>query len=267
MALNFDNQAAEYDSRAGLTKGVPEQIAKTIEQLAPAPINGLLLEVGAGTGQIGYCLQRLLWQYVGFDISPRMLAHFRGRFTADEEAPSLVEADGNQAWPVADRSAGVVFSSRTLHLLDRDHVVNEVFRVATGRGTVLVTGHVERSPESVPAVMRRQMRRLLREQGYQGRSGSDSRRAIFEACQARGAEPIAPVVAARWSVDTSPLQSIRSWENKPSLAGNDVPAAVKEKVLSDLRAWATKCYNGLHQTVATDEAYVLEGARLAPHHH
>ncbi len=264
MKFSFDDQAEQYDERAGLAAGVPDQITEAIERLAAAPAGGLLLEVGAGTGQIGRCLRRLPLRYVGFDISTRMLARFRDRFTANEALPDLHQADGNGPWPVGDGSVDVIFSSRTLHLLDSRHVVNELFRVAALRGAVLLTGHVQREPDAVSAVMRNQMRRLLRDHGYEGRSSSDARQAIFEACRARGAQPIEKVVAANWSINEAPLRSIQSWQGKSGLAGIDVPPAVKENILSQLRSWASRHYNGLDHSFETDEEYVIEGVRLTP---
>ncbi len=262
MTISFDRQAEQFDARAGLPDDACLAIAAAIIQMAGDPPDGLLVEVGAGTGQIGQHLLRAVPRYAGFDLSGAMLQVFRERFELHEREAQLIEADGNQRWPVADASADVIFSSRTLHLLDRGHVVREVFRVAAARGAALITGRVRREPNSVKAEMRRQMRVLLRDEGIEGRDSQRNRRDLFDDCVARGARLLDPRVAARWQIEHAPLASIESWQAKEGLAGVSVSAKVKQNVLKRLHAWAVDRFGDLLQPLAMQETYVLEGVAI-----
>ena len=76
--VTFDAQAADFDRRAGLPAGAARRIAAAVMELAPAG-RGVLLDLGAGTGQIGEHLSRGArgTGYVGLDLSGPMLDVFR----------------------------------------------------------------------------------------------------------------------------------------------------------------------------------------------
>lgn len=262
MRTRFDSQATNYDRRAGLPEAAIGEIVRSIAEIAEAPTGGLLLEVGPGTGQIGCELCKLPLRYVGFDISAAMLQQFRQRLEPGGVTPELIVADGNRKWPLADASADVLFSSRALHLLDHEHVVVELFRVASTEGAVLLTGSVRRAEHSVKEQMRRQLRQFLQEHAIEGRSRDASRQRIFQHCCAIGAKRLSPRVAASWFVSHTPRQSIESWDNKEGLVGTDVPANVKKSVLTRLQAWALTQYKDLQQPSEMEESYVLEGVRI-----
>jgi len=193
-----------------------------------ADAESVLLEIGAGTGQIGEHLLQLPVRYIGVDLSGQMLQVFRERVSP--VVPQLIQLDANRRWPVENGSTSVVFSSRTLHLLDREHVVQEFFRVAAPAGAVLISGRARRDPTSVQAEMRQRMRQLLREVGVEGRASERNLQAMFDACCAAGARRIEPRVAHRWVVERSPLRSIEAWQGKDGLAGIAVSAESKRVV-------------------------------------
>src|SRR5438046_1422972 len=120
---SFDAQAGSFEHRAGLPAGIPERIATALVQWSEDGPGEVLLEVGAVTEQIGFALCRLPLRYVGFDASAAMLDVFRRR--AGSRTVSLIYADGNYRWPIAEGSVRAVFSSRAVHLLPLDHVVAE----------------------------------------------------------------------------------------------------------------------------------------------
>ena len=90
-AVSFDGQAADFDLRAGLPPGIARQVAAAVAELVPAassaPANrGVVLDLGAGTGQIGehlagMCGARGGGRYLGIDLSGPMLAVFRRKLT------------------------------------------------------------------------------------------------------------------------------------------------------------------------------------------
>src|SRR5262249_1659069 len=154
---SFDEQAVSFDRRAGLPDAVCAAIAREVLALARAGATDLVLEIGAGTGQIGYHLCTGPARYLGFDASAAMLQVFGRRCRDGGRAASLLHADGRRRWPVDDGAARAIFGSRALHLLPVEHLVDEALRTAAPRGAALIVGRVQRSPDSLRSVLRRQM--------------------------------------------------------------------------------------------------------------
>ncbi len=88
-ASTFDEQAPRYDARVGLPESVAAAVASEIVACAGLRTDDLVLELGAGTGEIGTHLARLPVRYVGIDNSAPMLQIFRAkaRHTARIIAP------------------------------------------------------------------------------------------------------------------------------------------------------------------------------------
>ncbi|HEX8907051.1 MAG TPA: class I SAM-dependent methyltransferase [Longimicrobiaceae bacterium] len=258
----YEDQATHFDERAGIPVHVEEAVAREVVSLTGLGNGGLLLDVGAGTGSLSLSLVRWVDRYVGFDRSPAMVAVFRGLVGDPGPGVELLVADGNERWPVEDRSTSVVFSARAIHHLDPAHVAAEARRVLRPPGGWLVLGRVRRPPDSPKSEMRRQMRRLLAAEGYPGRSGDAAAEAVFGVLERLGGERAEPRVAGRWTVRHRPADSIAAWEGKSGLAGVEIPAEVKDRVLSDLRAWAAERFGSLDAPLPQEEAFEIAAIRI-----
>jgi len=259
----YDDQATRFDERAGLPPDAAEAVAAALLDIAGEPRGETWLDVGAGTGVLGLPLLRRGVRYVGFDRSPAMLEVFREKLAREKLDAGLHAADGNQRWPVDDRRVGVVFSARALHHLDPAHVVAETRRVLQGSGGWLMAGQVRRPQDSVKAVMRRQMRRLLEAHGYQGRNHRAGVEAVFEQLERAGGRRIAPRIAARWTGEHRPVDSLAAWEGKAGLAGLDVPSEVKASVLEELRGWVRERYADPRQPLPQEESFEVAAISVA----
>jgi ubiquinone/menaquinone biosynthesis C-methylase UbiE len=267
---SFDDQGGTFDERAGLPGSVAEDVAAAVVSLGGLDSGDLLVEVGAGSGDIGCHLVGRV-TYVGFDLAPSMLDVFRDRLGARASVAGLVVADGDAAWPVADGSARAIFGSRSLHLLSLPHVLAEIHRVGAPEGVTVLVGRVVRDESSVRMWMRRQMRRLLHETGIAGQSGGGKfARHLVEACAESGsryvAAPIEPHEVTRWPVAASPADSLAAWAGKDGLAGIAVDARTKHDVLERLRSRAVTEFGDLDRRVEATEAYVLNGVRFSRNH-
>ncbi len=258
----YEDQAGEFDERAGLPAEAAERVAGALLALTGGEARRWL-EVGAGTGVLGIPLLRRPVGYAGFDRSPAMLDVFRRRAEAEGLSPLLTVADGNQGWPADDGAADAVLCSRTLHHLDGNHFAAEARRVLGGEGGWVLLGRVRRPRDSPKSVLRRWMRRLLADAGYRGRSHEASAEAVLSLLAEGGGEASGPHVAARWTVPHRPVASIESWEGKAGLAGREVPAEVKAKVLAELRARAAAEYGDPDRPVEQEESYELAAVRVA----
>jgi ubiquinone/menaquinone biosynthesis C-methylase UbiE len=259
----YDDQATQFDERAGLPAQAAEAVARELIALTGLGEGQTVLDVGCGTGGVTLPLLRGPIRYVGFDRSAAMLEVFRARAAEAGLAAELRVADGNGRWPAEDGAVDVVFSARALHHLDPAHAVAEVRRVTRAARGWLVTGRVRRPPDSPKSVLRRQMRRMLQAEGFTGRSGEAGAEAVFAALEADGGRRAEGRVAARWTVPHRPADSIAAWEGKSGLAGLEVPPEVKSRVLNGLRDWAGSSFGDLQRILEQEESFELAAIRLA----
>jgi hypothetical protein len=241
------------------------EIARTVFDMGGAAGLGaphLLLDLGAGTGDIGLELLARGISYRGVDVSGGMLAVFRERAAALGLVPDLVVADAGDRWPADDGSVRVVFGSRSLHWIETSHLASEAARVASPEGAVLLIGRVVRDPEDPRERIRAAMRELLRESGYEGRSGGARAREGIAECVRRGWHPLPSRVAAAWTVKRRPRSSLDDWRSKPGLGGRDVPDDVKERVLTEVLRFTKDTFGNIETPIDVTERYVLDGVEM-----
>lgn len=264
--MTFDDQAKTFETRTGLSESTCQAIVKTVLDLAEIETNAQVVEVGAGTGQIGRWFATEPVQYLGFDLSQAMLEQFRQHLDQDlsmqRENFNLLQGDANQRWPVSDNIANLIFSSRTLHLLNLEHVVHESLRIAQPKGSVVIVGSVQRDKNSVKNQMRKQMQTFLAEKSLRGRQKNKLIGQLIELFTQHGAKVIEPLVASRWKVVSTPRQSLESWRGKANLAGIELDDGIKQNVLDQLEVWANETFGGLDQPIESEETYLLQGVRL-----
>lgn len=260
--MQFDNQADNYDQRTGLGEAAAKQIAAAVKSLIAPYLNGTLLEIGAGTGEIGYYLQDLDLPYAGIDLSSEMLRHFRGRFSTGEDLPRLIQMDGNEPWPLPEQSVSVFFSSRAMHQLDHQHVLGQLAKLATPAGALLILGNTQRNAKSSKAIMRNEMHKLLNAFGLSEKSGQSNRKQLFEALEQQGCQRLPTLVAARWQAQHAAIESIQSWASVEGIAGLTIDPALKTQVLELLQINAGKIFTDIHQVQETEEIYELNAIKL-----
>jgi ubiquinone/menaquinone biosynthesis C-methylase UbiE len=184
----YEDQAATFDERAAIPAEAGESVAAAVAEIAGLRQGDTLLEVGAGTGMLGLPLIGRPIRYIGFDRSPAMLAVFRKKLEEARLCAELLVADGNGRWPAEDGSVAAIFSARAIHLIDVNHAVAETARVLRPEEGWLILGRVHRPDNSVKPALRRQMRKLLEEEGYSGRDHDAHVEAIFSTLEAIGGE-------------------------------------------------------------------------------
>lgn len=224
------SHALAFDARAGLSEALAWRIAEAVIARCP---RGSLLELGAGTGEIGAHLARAPGlRYVGSDRSQAMLALFRGRL----DAPALLLCfDADAPWPLGDARFDAVWMARVAHLVDPSRLAQELSRVLRPGGRVLI-GRRTRAREHVRSVLRRELHALLRARGYAPRPGGGEALRLLSC--APGLVHEARDEVESWTVKTSPAQALAAWRDKPGLAGVDLPEAEKRHMLAALEAFA-----------------------------
>jgi len=258
--VSFDGQALDFDLRAGLPAGIAQRVAAALAELAPEG-SGAILDLGAGTGQIGEHLAGGRSRYLGMDVSGPMLAVFRRKLGARAHG-ALVRADGSVPWPIASGRVKLLFSSRAAHLLPPAVLVEEALRVASPEGALVVFGSVRSEPDSLRAVVRREMRRLLAEHGVEARRAGDSQGRLAAALAERGGEVLPVRTAASWTVVHRAADALAAWRAKSGLGGRAVTPEVQERVLGRLEDWIRERYGSLDVARDAKESYELAAVRL-----
>ncbi len=280
--FGFDKQAAAFDQRAGLPPEAAQSIAAAILDAGESP--GTILDLGAGTGEIGWELaqgicQRSLPQqsskrrvfasqnrsqrYLGLDLSLSMLGIFRHKLAGTPPpGVTLLRADAERPWPVRAGSISNFFFSRSAHLLNPEHLVAEVLRTAAPTGSLLTVGRVRRQENSVRSQMRRRMQRALHERGVEGKAGEAARKRLLATLDERGGQSLRTERVASWPCRERPAQSLDAWSKKAGLAGLPLPVALRREVLSEVKTWAEERWDSLDTVYESTEHYELSVVRL-----
>ncbi len=257
--ISFEAQAPLFEARAGLDDTVERAVAAAVLRLAELGDEGLLLEIGAGTGEIGRFLAAESPRYIGLDASPAMLAEFAPRLPEGADA-TLIEADADKHWPLEDDAADLIFGSRVYHLLDSEHLLSEARRVGRRQGFVLLAGRIRRADDAPKELARRKMRELLEAHGEAPRPAERRRRKLWDRAVELGGALISPVAAARWPVAATVGDAVAGWRAKDSLGGVTPPPAIRAAVLDELDRWTGTL--GAAGEITSEEIYIIEGVRF-----
>ncbi len=264
---SFDALAEAFDRRRGLPPGIAGDVARAVLALVPqGTAGGCLLELGAGTGEIGRHLAAGPVAYLGLDRSMGMLRRFVRRLPA-APAGRLVVANLNRTWPLATSSVDLVFASRTAHRLSLETSADELWRTARPGGRLLL-GRIRRAAESPGAALRRRLCDLLAEVGFSGRDAAAEHAGLVDRLAARGARDEPPRAAARWRSEETPGAVLAKWREKirsetPELAGTSVPAQQAVTTLDRLEGWARERFGDLDAPHEVEVAYELTVVELA----
>lgn len=249
MTASFDEQAATFDQRTGLPETVVAQISAAIAGfLSRSP--AVVLEIGAGTGDLGRTFEACGSTYLGLDSSLGMLSVFRAK------SPGLIllQSDADRPWPIATAAADVVLGARVLHRLDPRHLACEAARVLAPGG-VLLCGNVRRPKESIRSRLRAELHRRLEELGLEPKS-SGSRR-LDSALVAAGFRADGATTIATWTKVEVPSRALASWRGKAGLAGLSLPEPVKNEVLAGVESWARQTVEDLERPLEFLESFEL----------
>jgi ubiquinone/menaquinone biosynthesis C-methylase UbiE len=258
-ASTFNEQATRYDARVGLPESAAAAVAAEIMAWAGLQAEDLVLELGAGTGEIGMHLVQLPVRYLGVDNSAEMLRLFREKL--GEWPASLLLADASQLWPLDDHAVSVICASRVIHLLDAKHVASETLRVCRPGGWLML-GRVLRDGDGVKERLRRRRLELLQQAGVGPLRGREGARRVIEHCLSAGAESMERRVVAEWSGAISPAEVIAGWTSLSRMGSVAVDPVSRQEILAELQDWARAELGDLDQPETYRERYAIECVRL-----
>jgi ubiquinone/menaquinone biosynthesis C-methylase UbiE len=247
----FDPVAPSFDRHRMLPGGVPEAIRAAILAATGALSRPRLLDLGAGTGRIGWPFVIADDDYTGVDLSLGMLRQFARR-ACDDRTPRLVHANG-EALPFRDATFDAVMLIQIIGAAqDWRQLVDEARRVLRPEG-VSIIGRTVTPSNGLDAQMKQRLASLLDEMGvtpYQTNSRRDVQGWLEAVAQSTR------VVPAAWSAELTPLGFLERQSSGARFFS--LPESIKEDVLRKLRAWAAATFGSLDAKFTEEHVFELQ---------
>jgi ubiquinone/menaquinone biosynthesis C-methylase UbiE len=246
----FDTTAPAFDRHRVLPDGVAEAIREAILDAVglPAP---RLLDLGAGTGRIGWPFVAAGDDYVGVDLSLGMLRAFVQRGSA-----RVVQADG-QSLPFRDAAFDAVMLIQVFGgMRGWRRVLAEARRVLRSTGA-LVVGRTVAPAAGIDAQMKQRLATILDEMGVQRErlnARDDALRLLEETASGTRVD------AAAWNAGRTPRGFLDRHPTGVRFAA--LPEAVKDEALRRLGAWAAATFGSLDSVFSEPHCFALHVFRF-----
>jgi ubiquinone/menaquinone biosynthesis C-methylase UbiE len=220
--------------------------------------NGRVLDVGTGTGRISVPLLERGVDLIGCDLSARMLRRLQ------EKLPSarIAQADASLL-PFQSSHFDFVMTVHVLHLVPPwREVLREVRRVLKPQGTYFNVKTWEAVGISIRSEMREFWRNWLKAHGVNAYLTGVQRNAesLLE-LQSLGAQ-LTEVEVIRYPLTFTLRKELERFASRVYSDAWDVPDAVFETSLKELRTWVEHEHGDLDQQRADEVRFVIDVARF-----
>jgi ubiquinone/menaquinone biosynthesis C-methylase UbiE len=231
----YDVMAADFDRRRPLPDGVAEAVRGTILR-SGVPLPPRLLDLGAGTGRIGWPFVAAGDDYTGVDLSFGMLRVFAERCPAVR----LARADGTHL-PFPDAAFDAILLIQVLNRAEGwRKLLSETIRVLRPGG-IVVAGRTVAPEDGVDAQMKDRLAAILDAMDvhpYRGKFREDAMGWLTRTLP----EPEI-VVAASWIADRTPRGFLE--RHAGGARFSVLPEQVKQEAMHRLDVWATERFGSL----------------------
>jgi ubiquinone/menaquinone biosynthesis C-methylase UbiE len=251
----FDRVAPSFDKYRRLPRGIPEAIRSAVfDATKIASSQPRLLDIGCGTGRIGWPFVVAGDDYVGVDLSAGMLGEFAHRAaTPDGGSARLVLADGRQL-PFADAVFDVVLLIHVFGWLgDWRRLGTEARRVLRLSGS-LILGRIALPADGIDARMKRRLASILETLGAE--LNETNTRSEVECTLAAEATAASRVIAATWTCERTPRGFIE--RHRSGARFSSLSAPIKEDALHELASWAAATFGSLNATFTESHLFELQ---------
>jgi ubiquinone/menaquinone biosynthesis C-methylase UbiE len=249
----YDPLAPTFDHHRALPDSVAEAIRAAILISVAAPSRPRLLDLGAGTGRIGWPFVAAGDDYVGVDLSFGMVNAFMRRTENSGRTPCLVHADGERL-PFRDATFDAVMLIQVFgSVRGWRRLVTEARRVLCSVGTFVI-GRSIAPMEGIDARMKQRLACVLGERGVQ--SGQKNARDDVEHWLEAAAPGGTRVIAAAWNADRTPRRFLD--RHRTGARFSMLPEPVKEEALRELAAWAVTTFGSLDAVFSERHTFELQ---------
>jgi len=236
----YDGLAPSFDRDRAIPKSVAETIRAAI--LAAVSVDRpRLLDLGAGTGRIGWAFLVREDDYIGIDLSLGMLQTFARRVREEiGRAPCLAQADG-QFLPFRNASFDAVMMIQVFGgMRGWRRLLAEARRVLRASGA-LVLGRSVAPEDGVDARMKQRLASILDEMGASVDS-PNPRNDVQHALEA-AATRNHRLIAAEWDAVRTPRGFIE--RHRTGARFSALPERVRNEAMASLQRWADPAFGSL----------------------
>jgi ubiquinone/menaquinone biosynthesis C-methylase UbiE len=253
----FDRAASYYDE----TRDLPEPMATggiqaILDQLQTRR-DARLLEVGAGTGRMAIPLLERGANLFGCDLSRPMLRRQHAKYAAAR----LAQADAPRL-PFATGHFDGLLTVHVMHLVGPWREALHEFARVLRPGGVYINSWNWHAEGDVDDRLRQYWRgRVDAHGGDWRRPGVQSREELLDGLRAMGAS-VEVVLVSRFYRSVAPGDVIAEIARRVHSDAWEVPEAVFERSLAELRAWATQEYGDLSRPRDVERRFLLDIVRF-----
>jgi ubiquinone/menaquinone biosynthesis C-methylase UbiE len=255
----YDATAASFNRHRALPDGVAEAIRAAVMAAAGGAQRPRLLDIGAGTGRIGWPFVAAGDDYIGVDFSLGMLREFIGRAEWNGASARLVQADGERL-PFPDASFDAVLLMQVLSAARHGRrLIAEAGRVLQPAGC-LIFGRTVAPDNGIDARMRQHLAESLDAAGvhpYRKKSSDDALSWL-----AGNAHDSRIVTAAAWRAERTPRAFLE--RHATGARFSVLPAPAQNIAMLRLRDWAVTAFGSLDAVSVEPFRFDLMIYRLQP---
>jgi len=241
-AMSFKDIAHAYNKINEIPEKSALQIGKVIAAIAGR--RGQILDMGAGAGRITIPIAMAGCKVTALDCEPMMLQELERQAKAHSLSIETVVGDATKM-PFANESFEAVFTSNLLHLVPKwENAIDEAIRVMKFDG-LFIQGRDWVAPESCYALLRNKLRETVVELKPDMKPTAAAGPALFKALEARGGKNEPEIIAARWTVTTSPAQLLAQMEARAFNETWQLEEGLLRETMGRVRAWARERWHNL----------------------
>lgn len=244
--MSFDAAAPAFERYRSLPEEVPEAIRSAVLSHI-ARQRPRILDIGAGTGRIGRAFVNAGDNYVGLDLSMRMLSEFQS-----VEA-MLVQADAERL-PFSDRIFDAVLLIQVVSgARDWTRILVEARRVLA-MGAPLMVGHIVRPKNGVDLQLREHLDSTLRRMGSPLGQNMQNRQQALDFLKSDSRLTKHSVVAS-WTSSRTPQAFLENHQTGARFAA--LPERIRRSALDELSAWAETRFGPLESVFQEEHTFHL----------
>jgi ubiquinone/menaquinone biosynthesis C-methylase UbiE len=244
----YDALAPRFDRDRSLPEGVANAVRAAV--LGAVPVTRpSVLDLGAGTGRVGWPFVAAGDDYIGADLSLGMLSAFAARCA---QVPRLIQADARRL-PFRDAAFDLVMLVQVFGgLHDWRRFTDDVIRVLRLPGTIVI-GRTLAPEGGLDARMKEQLREFLDPSRAAG--GGNARQNVERAFGARAARTGRQIVST-WNAERTPRQFIVRHSTGARFSG--LPESIKVEAMRGLAAWAEQTFGSLDAVSLESHSFELQ---------
>ena len=250
----YDGMAQGFERQRRLPDHVARSVREAIVAEADSVERPLVLDLGAGTGRIGWAFVAAGDAYIGLDLSFGMLRQFAGR---GGPVPLLIQGDGT-ALPFCNASFDAVILVQVFSgARGWRRLAAEARRVLKSSG-VLVTGQTVAPAGGIDERMKRQLACIVEGLGvlpYQSQSGSQARDWLRQS-----ATWTRTLTVGSWIDQRTPRRFVERHGSGARFAALGEPA--RQAALHRLAAWGRATFGSLETVFDETFSFQLQFFRF-----